>query len=120
MALTAMAVPIMPGKTDQWRRFVGELNGPRHNEYEASRRRLGVHERAFFQSTPQGDVVIVTLEGTDPADAFRRLGSGTDDFTRWFVAQVKEIHGIDLSQPMPGPMPELAVDSERRAQTKAA
>ena len=46
MALMAVAFPIAPGKTDDWRRFIGELNGPRHADYEASRRRLGVHERA--------------------------------------------------------------------------
>lgn len=120
MALMAIAVPILPGKTGQWRRFIEELNGPRRSEFEASRRRLGVHERAFFQSTPQGDLVIVTVEGADPEGAFRQFGTGTDEFTRWFVQQVKEIHGMDLSQPAQWPMPELGLDSERRIQKRAA
>jgi len=120
MALMAIAVPILPGKTEQWRRFVGELNGPRRVAYQASRRSLGIHERAFLQSTPQGDVVVVTLEGANPEEAFRQLGSGSDEFSRWFVQQVREIHGMDLSQPAQWPMPELGLDSEMKIERKAA
>ena len=120
MSLIAMAVPILPGKTDQWRRFVEELNGSRRNEYQESRRKLGVHERSFLQSTPQGDLVVVTLEGTDPEASFRRFAEGTDGFTRWFLQQVNEIHGIDLAQVMQGPSPQLVVDSERRIERRAA
>ncbi|MBI2863078.1 MAG: hypothetical protein HYX94_00755 [Chloroflexi bacterium] len=112
MALLAISVPILPGKTAQWRRFAEELTGPRFSEYSESRRRLGVHERAFLQTSPHGDTVIVTVEGNDPKAAFEQFSSGTDDFTRWFVQQVKDIHGFDLSQGMPGLMPDLLVDSE--------
>ena len=72
---------------------------------------LGVRERTFHQQTPQGDFVIVTLEGNDPEAAFAKFGQGTDPFTTWFKAQVKEIHGMDLGQPPPVPMPKLMVDS---------
>ena len=54
MALLAMAIPILPGKTDQWRRFMGEINGERRADYVANRRQLGIHERTFFQSAPIG------------------------------------------------------------------
>ena len=58
-----------------------------------------------------GDFVIVTLEGEDPAGAFARFGQGTDPFTQWFKAHVKEIHGIDVSAPPPGPLPTQIIDS---------
>jgi hypothetical protein len=112
MALLAFAAPIMPGKTDQWKQFIGELRGSRFRDYSASRRQLGVHERAFFQSTPQGDFVIVTLEGNDPAGALKRLGASNDEFTHWFVQQVKEIHGLDLTHPENMAVPELGIDSQ--------
>jgi hypothetical protein len=112
MALVAMAIPILPGKTDQWRHFVGELAGSRRDEYVTSRQHAGVHERAFLQSTPQGDLVIVTVEGTDPAGAISQFGASGNPFTQWFREQVLEIHGFDLAQPMPGPLPELLIDSQ--------
>src|SRR5665811_328388 len=101
MALLAIPIPILPGKTEQWRHFIDELRGSRFREFQESRRKLSIHERSFYQSTPQGDMVVVTLEGDNPAEAFQRFASMDDDFTRWFVQQVKEIHGFDLRQPPP-------------------
>jgi small ligand-binding sensory domain FIST len=49
---------------------------------------IGVRERTFHQHTPQGDFVIVTLEGNDPAGAIAKFGQGTDPFTQWFKGQV--------------------------------
>jgi hypothetical protein len=112
MALMAAAFPILPGRMDDWRRWVDEMNGPRHDEFMESRRSLGVHERAFFQATPDGDLVIVTLEGEDPAGAFRQMVSRTDPFTRWFLDNVRETHGFDLAEVAAGPMPTLVADSE--------
>jgi hypothetical protein len=111
MALMAVAFPIPAGKLDDWRKFVGELNGARRADYVASRKGLGLRERTFLQPTPMGDLVIVTLEGDNPGQAFGKFVSSTDPFTLWFLARVKEVHGIDLAQAASGPMPELAVDS---------
>lgn len=111
MALFAMAVPIPAGKENQWKAFVAELTGARKADFVASRKKLGVRERTFHQQTPMGDFVIVTLEGEDPQGAFTKFGQGTDPFTEWFKTQVKEIHGMDLAAPPPGPLPKQVVDS---------
>ncbi len=76
MSVMAVTFPILPGKTPQWRSWMKELNGPRHEEFAASRSRAGVHERTFLQQTPAGDVVIVTLEGKDPQRSFEMMTSG--------------------------------------------
>ena len=112
MALLALAFPISPGKTDLFHQFTNELKGRRKADFLASRKKLGVRERTFLQHTPHGDVVIVTLEGANPAQAFADFGAGNDEFTTWFKKNVQEIHGMDLSAPPPGPMPELIVDSQ--------
>jgi hypothetical protein len=111
MALMAVAFPIVPGKTDDWRKFIGELNGSRRAEFVASRKTVGVRERTFLQPTPMGDMVIVTLEGDNPGRSFGQFVSSTDPFTRWFLEQAKEIHGLDLTQAISGPMPEQVIDT---------
>ena len=109
--LFAMAFPIVPGKTEAWKKFSGELSGSRFDEFAASRKKLGVRERTFLQHTPMGDFVLVTLEGEDPATAFTNFAKSDDAFTKWFISQVKELHGVDLANPPKGPLPELSIDS---------
>ncbi len=111
MPLMAVAFPILPGKTDEWRAWMAELNGPRRAEFQASRRNAGIHERTFLQSTPMGDLVIVTVEGDDPGRAFGTLMSAKDDFSTWFIGRATEVHGFDPSVVTAGPPSELVVDS---------
>jgi hypothetical protein len=116
LALNAVVFPILPGKTAEWHEFIAELNGARHDDFVESRRRAGAQERTFLQSTPMGDLVVVTLEGDDPARSFGQIVSATDSFTRWFLERVKAIHGVDLAAPMVGGSPsKLVVDSSRAA-----
>src|SRR5579864_3746223 len=111
MASLAIAFPILPGKTDQRKHFCQEMVGPRRSEYEASRKRLGeTREVAYLQQTPQGDMVLVYSEAQDVQRVFEGFGRSQEPFDVWFREQVKEIHGVDLSQPMPGRLPEAIVD----------
>ena len=90
MAMLAMAFPIPAGKTEQWKKFIGELTGARKAEFADSRRSLGVRERTFLQHTPQGDLVLVTLEGDRPETAFAEFAKRADPFTMWFKQQVAD------------------------------
>jgi len=109
--LLAFAAPILPGKTEQWKKFANDLTTRYRNEFIESRKNLGIYERAFYQTTPNGDIVIITLEGQNPEAALAKFGHGTDEFSKWFTAQVKEIHGMDLTQ-KPAHLPELMIASE--------
>jgi hypothetical protein len=111
MTLGAAAFPILPGKMEDWKKFIAELNGSRREAYQANRKTLGVHERTFLQPTPMGDLVVITLEGDDPGAAFVKLAAMTDEFSTWFLAQVKDVHGFNLADVASGPMPMLVVDS---------
>jgi len=113
MPMMAVVFPIVPGKTDEWRAWTAELNGPRRDEFEESRRRAGVHERTFLQSTPMGDLVIVTIEGDDPGRSFAQLIGADDDFSKWFGAKASEFHGFDMSQLPTGDPSDLVIDSDR-------
>jgi uncharacterized protein DUF6176 len=115
MPLMAVAFPILPGKTAEWRTWMDELNGARREDFVASRRAAGVHERTFLQPTPMGDLVIVTLEGDDPGHAFGKIMSADDEFASWFLARAQEIHGVDLSVPPTSAPSELVIDTDQVA-----
>lgn len=110
--LIAIAIPIVKEKYTEWENFIQKLHSEYKKDFTNKRRQYNVHERTFLQKTPNGDMVIVTLEGPDPMGAFQNFFKGNDEFTNWFVQQVKEVHGVDLRQPLPGPAPELVTDSE--------
>jgi hypothetical protein len=111
MALLAISFPVLDSNMDQFEKFLGELSGPRRAEFSASRARVGVHERTFLQRTPNGNMVIVTLEGDDPARALASFGTEDDTFSRWFRERVLAVNGVNLAAPPPGPLPELVADS---------
>ena len=111
MSTLAMAFPILPGRTADWRAWMAELNGARHDDFVESRRRAGLHERTFLQHSPNGDLVIVTLEGEDPGRAFEKMVAQSDPFASWFRKRVEELHGVDLSKPMRNVTSELILDT---------
>ena len=112
MPLMAVVIPILPGKTPEWRAWMEEVNGPRQAEFAESRRNAGVHERSFLQQTPMGDLVIITLEGDDPGRSFGQLLSATDPFSVWFGEHAMSVHG-DLAKPTGAAPSELVADSDR-------
>jgi len=105
MSRTALIFPVLPGKDA--RDIATEIKS-RPREYEQSRRRLGITmERAYLQHTPMGDFVTAYVEAEgDVLEKFGKLPSSDLDIDRYFVKAVKEIHGADLTQPLPGPQPE--------------
>lgn len=115
----SMAIPIREGKLEQWKQFMQEMNGKYKDAYRTSREKLSIRERVFLQQLPQGDFVILTLTGENPKEAFRHFGEGDDEFSRWFRHQVKELHGMDLSNPPQQGMPVLYGDTEDKQAVEA-
>lgn len=110
MASLALALPCVPGGADHVRRMAAECQGSRHAEFVDFHHRMGLtSERWYLQQTPQGDLVIITLEG-DPVGAVHRLASSDQPFDQWFKEQSRTVHGVDLNLPLPGPPPELLLE----------
>ncbi len=66
MKALIMALPILPGKEEEWRRFAQELEEyPR--EYEDLRRRLGVRvEKVWLVQAACGEVALAYAEVEAP------------------------------------------------------
>ena len=96
-------VPIAPGKTETFLKYVKEMTGPRNEEFKRSRQRAGLtSEQVFLQKTPQGDFCVVMLAGDNPQKSLETMLKSNDPFDTWFREKVViDAHGLDLSQPMP-------------------
>ena len=111
MASLGMALPLLPGKTESWKRWTQEMAGPRLSEYQASRQHLGItREASFLQQTPQGDMAVLYIEAEDIIRVFQGLASSQEPFDVLFRQRTQEFFGFDLTQPPPGPLPETVFD----------
>ena len=112
MATVAFALPCLPGGAAHLRDFSQELNGSRRSEFEDFNRRLGLSKHnCYIQGSPQGELTIVYLESEDLARAFQYLATSDHPFDVWFRDQAKLVHGVDFTQLMPGPLPEVAFEA---------
>ena len=85
--------------------------GAKEADFEDLMKRSGITRQCVsLQQTPMGDFVVVFFEGPNPGAVMASLGSSTNEFEKWFAQNIKELHGIDASQPPPGPMSELVLD----------
>src|SRR5947207_308556 len=111
MASLGMALPLQPGKTEAWKKWVQEMGGIRLSEYQASRRKLGItREASFLQQTPQGYLGVLYIEADDIAVALQGLAMSQSPFDVLFRERTLDLFGFDLTQPLPGPPPETVFD----------
>jgi hypothetical protein len=100
----AFAAPLLPGKAEAGRAWAQEAFQARRPELAESRQALRqTREEVFLTSTPQGDVVVVYLEGDDPRRANRQFAASDRPYDRWFKDSLKDLFPpfIDFDQPVP-------------------
>lgn len=113
MARGALAFPVLPGKGEADLRRIAERFKEDPEGYWESRRSQGVSlERAYWQHTPMGDFVVAYVESTKGtlAEAFGAAAQDTTPIGRFFAQTVKDVHGIDITQPPEGPPPEIVAE----------
>ncbi len=112
MIAAALVFPLLPGKRKALDNFIAALR----NEYRAEHDRTHAcvtEEKWFLQPTPQGDLVIVYLEGPDPALVFADLAVSQEPFEVWFREQALDITGVDLALLPPFTLPECVFNRTR-------
>ena len=63
MPAMILSAPLLPGKEEEWRRFVQEVIEERSSEYEQFRQRLGIRdESVWLARTNAGETVILEME----------------------------------------------------------
>ncbi len=104
--------PIVEGKLDTWKDWIGEMNGPRRAELGEFNRLYGLTKHSpWLAETPMGPIAVAIHEGPGAGDFMGKVGQSDHEFDLWFIGKVLEVHDLDVTQPPPGPMPELLLDS---------
>ena len=97
MPAMILSAPLLPGKEEEWRRFVQEVIEERLPEYERLRQRLGIrNESVWLARTSAGETVIAHLEAEVPEWVAPALTTSRDPFDEWFKERLLEFHGHDL------------------------
>jgi hypothetical protein len=109
--MTTLALPVLPGKEEQTRRFVREMAGPRREESIAAAKGIGVQALNLqLQTGPQGALLLVTIVTDDPTAALRMYAAADSPYDRWEKQQFQEITGVDFNASSDGPLPETLYD----------
>ena len=107
--MSVILAPILEGKLQAWKDWAKACSGPEFKDYN-SRHGLTRHN-AWLAETPAGPMVIVLVEGPGADGLMQKLAASDNEYDRWFRDKIKEVHGMDITQLPPGPLPELYVDS---------
>jgi len=108
MNRTVLVFPVLEGKTEADIRRIADRFQADPEGYFESRNRAGVTlERAYWQHTPMGDFVIAYSESDrSAADVVGAYSGQATEIDRFFVATVKEVHGVDITEVPDGPPPQ--------------
>lgn len=101
-----VVAPIKEGKLEAWKSWTSAFKGPRKEEFDAFNKRHGLtrHE-VWLAETPNGPLAIVLHEGPGGDSFMQDLGHSDNSFDKSFAKSIKEIHGMDVNAPPPGPQP---------------
>ena len=107
-----VVVPIVEGKLDAWKQWIIDLKGPSAADLADFNRRYGLTRHStWLAETPMGPLVVAIHEGPGSNEFMPKLGPSQNEFDVSFKQKLLEFHGIDVTKPPPGPMPELYLDS---------
>ena len=107
--MAIILAPILEGKLDTWKQFAEDW--VKSGEAKDFQQRHGITStRVWLTETPSGPAVIVLTEGPGADEYMMKVATSEHEADARFRAMVKDVHGMDLTQPPPGPLPELVID----------
>jgi hypothetical protein len=93
--MAAFAVTLAADRFGAWESWIAELNGPRRPSFDDMNSRHGLtkHE-AYLQPTPDGNFLVLVIQEGPGSESFgASIVSSNDEFDRWFMESVADLHG---------------------------
>jgi len=102
-----VVVPVVKGKEEAWKSWAKNLNGEMKKDFDDLNKRHGLTRHDVWAvETPNGLMAAVLHEGPG-ADSFMQAVAASDHaFDVSMKESIESFHGMNLSAPPPGPMPE--------------
>ena len=90
MATYAFAAPILQGKTEDLKKYINEMTGPRMNEFNRACQKIGINtEQMWIQRNPNGgDMLIIRWETENVQKIFDESMQSNDSLLKWFREKV--------------------------------
>ena len=87
------------------------VTGSKKEALQGLNRRYGLTRHAvWLAETPTGPAVIALHEGPGGDDFMAKIGLSQHADDLWLKEKLMEFHGVDVSQPPSGPLPEKYLD----------
>jgi Family of unknown function (DUF6176) len=108
MEQICLVIPVQPGRADDARVFMRELEASRKGEYARSEERIGITKEVWFlAAVADGEAMVAYMETNDFANALRLFSQSQDEFDMWFKRRLADATGVDLNDPPEMTLPEL-------------
>ena len=108
MQQICLVIPVQPGRADDAREFMRELEATRKGEYARSEERIGITKEVWFlAAVGDGEAMVAYMETNDFANALRLFSQSRDEFDVWFKRRLADATGVDLNDPPEMTLPEL-------------
>jgi hypothetical protein len=96
------SAPVPAGNTEALKAAFAEMSGSRESQCLANRGVMGVtREYVCLQQTPEGDVLMVYLEGDYLDNARDRMMGSDSEYARWTAATVNPLLARVTGQKVP-------------------
>jgi hypothetical protein len=100
MESLAVAIKILPGKTQDVKNMINILKNEKWSEYLESQKRQGITlEKDFLQTSPEGDLFYKLLGSGRPQKSMRVMMASKEPFDAWLKQQYENFSGIKMDQP---------------------
>ena len=109
MSVLAMTLPIPEGELKALEDHIAEAK--KRDDFEDTLRGFGLtHESWHVQSTPLGELLIMVFECDDPLSMLAEFSQSPKELPTWQRSVLKDLLGIDLSEPSPEPPSRVIFD----------
>ena len=111
MAVFNGMFPVLPGKEDDARKFAEEALGSHRHHYEGVQKATATSRETWtLQETPGGTFLLAWIEAEDIEAGFEHFATATGADIDWMRGRMKEVTGVDMTEPDDSPRPEVILE----------